>query len=378
MLSEEQAEALAEAALGLEQSLHHAVRHECAWPAERAGAALESLRLFDLLHEVADRAEHEAEDHGVVAHTEVDVSFDHLVAHRTQQVGGTVKRRPDVAATGSRASRRGTRRDTATRRRGGRSRAARSNRPGVSRVAGPWMASSTIALSSTERVSGPKQIQWFPSPSCGVRGTRPLCGLRPKTPQQAAGIRIEPAPSTPIAAGTRPAATAAADPPLDPPGVRSTSQGLRVTPQVIDSVNGHSPSSGMVVLPTTIAPASRRRRTTSASAVALAVIAPVPRLVTSPAMSISSLTATGTPSSGAAIAACSALVSAIGVGERSIGEDRAERVEFAVEPLDPSKRQFDQLARRRLATPHELGLSGHTVERHVVLEHRLPTLSAPP
>jgi hypothetical protein len=72
-----------------------------------------------------------------------------------------------------------------------------------------------------------------------------------------------------------------------------------------------------------------------------------------------------------------ALVHAIGVRERSIGEDRAERVEFAVELLDPSKCQFDQLARGRLATPHELGLSGHTVERHVGLEHRPPTLSGP-
>ena len=78
-----------------------------------------------------------------------------------------------------------------------------------------------------------------------------------------------------------------------------------------------------------------------------------------------------------AIAACSALVHAIGVGERSSGEDRAERVQFAVESLDPSKCQFEQLARGRLATPHELGLSGHTVERRVVFEHRLPTLSSP-
>ena len=35
---------------------------------------------------------------------------------------------------------------------------------------------------------------------------------------------------------------------------------------MIDSVNGHSPSSGIVVLPTTIAPAARSRRTTSESA----------------------------------------------------------------------------------------------------------------
>ena len=112
-------------------------------------------------------------------------------------------------------------------------------------------------------------------------------------------MRIDPAPSTASAPGTSPAATAAAEPPLDPPGVRSTSHGLRVTPHVIDSVNGHSPISGIVVLPITIAPASRSRRTTSASAGAVSVIAPVPRLVTSPAMSISSLTAIGTPSSGA-------------------------------------------------------------------------------
>ena len=78
-------------------------------------------------------------------------------------------------------------------------------------------------------------------------------------------MRIEPAPSAASANGTSPAATAAAEPPLDPPGVRSVSHGLRVTPQVTDSVNGHSPSSGIVVLPTTTAPAARRRRTTSAS-----------------------------------------------------------------------------------------------------------------
>jgi hypothetical protein len=112
-------------------------------------------------------------------------------------------------------------------------------------------------------------------------------------------MRIDPAPSAAIAAGTMPAATAAAEPPLDPPGVRSTSHGLRVTPHRTDSVNGHSPSSGIVVLPTTTAPAARSRRTTSASSAARAVKASVPRLVTSPARSISSLTAIGTPSNGA-------------------------------------------------------------------------------
>ena len=43
-------------------------------------------------------------------------------------------------------------------------------------------------------------------------------------------MRIDPAPSVAKAIGTSPAATAAALPPLEPPGVRCGSQGLRVTP----------------------------------------------------------------------------------------------------------------------------------------------------
>ena len=43
-------------------------------------------------------------------------------------------------------------------------------------------------------------------------------------------MRIEPPPSLAWAIGNMPAATAAAAPPLEPPGERSRSQGLRVTP----------------------------------------------------------------------------------------------------------------------------------------------------
>ena len=43
-------------------------------------------------------------------------------------------------------------------------------------------------------------------------------------------MRIEPAPSPAEAIGTRPAATAEPEPPLEPPGVRCGFQGLRVTP----------------------------------------------------------------------------------------------------------------------------------------------------
>jgi len=77
--------------------------------------------------------------------------------------------------------------------------------------------SSISALSRTERVSAPNTTQWAPSRSCGARGTRSRCGLSPKIPQHAAEIRIDPAPSAPSAAGTMAAATAAADPLLEPP-----------------------------------------------------------------------------------------------------------------------------------------------------------------
>ena len=55
-------------------------------------------------------------------------------------------------------------------------------------------------------------------------------------PQQAAGMRIEPAPSVPSAMGPMPDATAAAAPPLDPPVVRDVSHGLRVVPKLGPSV----------------------------------------------------------------------------------------------------------------------------------------------
>jgi hypothetical protein len=61
-------------------------------------------------------------------------------------------------------------------------------------------------------------------------GSRPYVGFAPTTPQKAAGRMTEPFVCDPIAAGTIPAATAAADPIDDPPGVREGSCGFRVGP----------------------------------------------------------------------------------------------------------------------------------------------------
>lgn len=89
----------------------------------------------------------------------------------------------------------------------------------------------------------------------------------PTSPQQAEGMRIEPPPSEPVAADTRPAATAPADPPLEPPVVWAGSHGLRVTPLARLAVQGQIINSGTLVIPFGIAPAAHRRLTGSLSSV---------------------------------------------------------------------------------------------------------------
>src|SRR5215471_19167142 len=84
-------------------------------------------------------------------------------------------------------------------------------------------------------------------------------------PHKAAGCRIDPPVSDPSARGAMPAATATADPPLDPPGIRSGAHGLRVGPNAEFSVEDPMANSSQFVLPTTMAPALSRRATAVAS-----------------------------------------------------------------------------------------------------------------
>src|SRR6516162_9839394 len=106
------------------------------------------------------------------------------------------------------------------------------------------------------------------SPTQGPSELRPRVGLSPTRPQHAAGMRIEPPPSLACATGTTPAATAAAEPPEDPPGVRFRSQGFLAGPYNFDSVNGGNPNSGTLVLAKGMKPARRKRATIYESAVA--------------------------------------------------------------------------------------------------------------
>ena len=91
----------------------------------------------------------------------------------------------------------------------------------------------------------------------GQRGTSPGVGRRPTTPFQAAGLRSEPPRSLPSAIGSIRQASAAAAPPLEPPAERVVSHGLRVAPKTGLNVCEPAPHSGVLVLPTMIAPAAR-------------------------------------------------------------------------------------------------------------------------
>src|SRR5437667_615584 len=96
------------------------------------------------------------------------------------------------------------------------------------------------------------------------------------------------------------AATAAAEPPLEPPGVRSSAHGLRVGPNAEFSVDEPIANSSQFVFPMMTAPARSRRATavasyggTNDSRMRDAAVVRTPRVHRL------SLSATGTPASGA-------------------------------------------------------------------------------
>src|SRR5229473_1077126 len=128
-----------------------------------------------------------------------------------------------------------------------------------------------IAASRTVRVIGPttEKSAHAVIPSRAPTGIRPCDGLSPNDPVKLAGIRIEPPQSEPVVSGTIPAANAAELPPEEPPGVRSGFHGLRVLPKSRFFVNGVKPNSGVLVLPTTIAPAARNRPTINEPSLAI-------------------------------------------------------------------------------------------------------------
>ena len=85
--------------------------------------------------------------------------------------------------------------------------------------------------SRTDRVTACSvEMPPSPSPAYGAIVLRDRVGFRPTIPQQDAGARIEPNPSEACAIGSMRAPTAAAAPPLEPPGDARRVPGFFVGP----------------------------------------------------------------------------------------------------------------------------------------------------
>ena len=89
-------------------------------------------------------------------------------------------------------------------------------------------------------------------------------GFSPTRPQREAGWRTDPPVSVPIDQGASPPATAAAEPPEEPPGTRPASHGFTTSPNAEFSFEEPIANSSMFVLPSIGAPAAARRSTTVA------------------------------------------------------------------------------------------------------------------
>src|SRR5450432_2848978 len=127
-----------------------------------------------------------------------------------------------------------------------------------------------MAASVTVRAMGPA-VSWLREIGMIVlRLTSPTVGLIPTSEHVADGLTIEPLVSLPIAAAQKLAATAAAEPELEPDGVRSSAYGFRHCPprplHPLDAcVLRKFAHSLRFVLPRITAPAARSRSATKAS-----------------------------------------------------------------------------------------------------------------
>ncbi len=159
------------------------------------------------------------------------------------------------------------------------------------------MAESISETSATVLAMGPKTESGNQADGFGQIGTRPVDGLRPTTLQKLAGFLRDPPKSDPSARGTRPDASAAAAPPLEPPHVFSKSYGFRVAPKTLLKVWLPAPNSGVLVLPTVTAPDCRSLSTINASWSGMkSANKGDPKVVRMPLVTVKSLCATGSPS----------------------------------------------------------------------------------
>ncbi|MNY25791.1 hypothetical protein D3C86_1595970 [compost metagenome] len=111
-------------------------------------------------------------------------------------------------------------------------------------------------------------------------------------------MRSEPPVSEPVQTGRKSAASAAAEPPDDPPALRFGLNGLPVAPHTTLRELAPAPISGTLVLAVTMAPAARSRATSTLScAGTLPRYSGEPKVVSRPAVASRSFTPSGRPCS---------------------------------------------------------------------------------
>src|SRR3990172_1976685 len=120
----------------------------------------------------------------------------------------------------------------------------------------PAMVLSSTAQSFTSFVRGPAWSRDDANATMPYLETLPYVGFTPPPPQHAAGWRMDPPVSVPTDAAHSPAATLAAEPPLEPPGTRSVSHGFFVTTNAEFSVDEPMANSSILFFPKITAPAS--------------------------------------------------------------------------------------------------------------------------
>src|ERR671912_2373888 len=114
-----------------------------------------------------------------------------------------------------------------------------------------------------------------------------------------AGGRGGPPVSSPSPPHPSPAATAAADPPEDPPGTRPRSQGLRLGPQAEFSVDEPMANSSQLALPTMMRSSPKFRSAEASYSGSKFSRIFDPHVVLTPRVESTSLTTSGTPSQSA-------------------------------------------------------------------------------
>ena len=315
MVGEQAADALTRGLLGSQQALEAGVdtsapgRASARGFAARAGAGARSLRRARGCHG------HEADEHEHVADAEADVGLHDLVAELAQEASGPVQRVADSSSSLPRVA--GNESENAI----------GAAWAGLHRVAERAFGDDVeiTAVSLTQRVSAPSDPV---AAASSARGHATALRLEAVEAAAGGGIRSTrrrrpPARRQPLPAATGGgrAAARAAGSPLGVPRVARHAPGDRLGERPQPDL-GHrrlaDHDRARVAQPRTI------------SALAALAIAPVPRLVTSPSMSISSLTAIGTPSR-AVPAARPARRRWRPPPATRVRVDRTERVQLAVE-----------------------------------------------